>query len=176
MPGYEGPFCEVEINECSSSPCKNGATCVNLIDHFSCHCAEGFKGKFSLLKCLVLQMCLSNSISAMFIRPFYKNYVYTCVYVKVYMIWQSINWISMEILTLYLLTVLLLTLLLLTVQFWTWILMLLAIKNDQVPKHNFNHVRLVSLLGSFRYCGFSHKQDFRNSWWNECFGTGNRKV
>uniref|UniRef100_A0A8B9DHI4 EGF-like domain-containing protein n=1 Tax=Anser cygnoides TaxID=8845 RepID=A0A8B9DHI4_ANSCY len=43
MPGYEGPFCEVEINECSSSPCKNGATCVNLIDHFS-YCLVSFAG------------------------------------------------------------------------------------------------------------------------------------
>lgn len=46
MPGYEGPFCEVEINECSSSPCKNGATCLDLSGHFSCHCTAGFKGKF----------------------------------------------------------------------------------------------------------------------------------
>lgn len=73
MVGYGGPFCEVEINECSSSPCKNGAICMNLIGNFSCHCAEGFKGKFywKALYC--------NSISTMFIRPFYKKYVYICM-------------------------------------------------------------------------------------------------
>ena len=27
LPGYHGNQCEVEINECSSQPCLNGATC-----------------------------------------------------------------------------------------------------------------------------------------------------
>lgn len=42
--GYEGLTCEDEINECSSSPCKNGAQCEDLINNYTCHCLPGWTG------------------------------------------------------------------------------------------------------------------------------------
>ncbi|XP_062981542.1 protein eyes shut homolog [Elgaria multicarinata webbii] len=45
LPGWEGPFCEAESNECDSSPCKNNATCVDLFNDFRCVCAEGWTGQ-----------------------------------------------------------------------------------------------------------------------------------
>ena len=33
----------VEINECDSSPCQNGATCVDRLNSYRCRCASGFK-------------------------------------------------------------------------------------------------------------------------------------
>ena len=33
-----------DINECESSPCKNGAICLNQIGSFDCRCAPGFTG------------------------------------------------------------------------------------------------------------------------------------
>ena len=35
----------VDINECESRPCKNGGTCQNLINDYSCTCAPGYSGK-----------------------------------------------------------------------------------------------------------------------------------
>lgn len=29
-PGFSGPLCDLEMNECSSRPCKNNGTCVDL--------------------------------------------------------------------------------------------------------------------------------------------------
>ena len=33
-----------DINECASNPCKNGATCTNQQNAFSCTCAAGWTG------------------------------------------------------------------------------------------------------------------------------------
>ena len=32
------------VNPCDSSPCKNGGTCENDADSFSCNCTEKFEG------------------------------------------------------------------------------------------------------------------------------------
>jgi len=42
--GYEGPYCESEINECLSDPCQNGGTCIDLFDAYLCECTEFFLG------------------------------------------------------------------------------------------------------------------------------------
>ena len=33
-----------DMNECAPAPCKNGATCVNLVGRYRCDCAPGFIG------------------------------------------------------------------------------------------------------------------------------------
>lgn len=33
-----------DINECESSPCKHGATCIDLVNAYQCNCAPGFSG------------------------------------------------------------------------------------------------------------------------------------
>ncbi len=35
----------LDINECGSNPCLNGATCNNLVNEFNCSCAPGYDGK-----------------------------------------------------------------------------------------------------------------------------------
>ncbi|XP_027699161.1 protein crumbs homolog 1, partial [Vombatus ursinus] len=45
QPGYTGIRCEDDIDECSSSPCKNGATCENFPGNYTCHCPpQDFQG------------------------------------------------------------------------------------------------------------------------------------
>ena len=34
----------VDINECASDPCVNGATCHDLINQFECQCVAGYGG------------------------------------------------------------------------------------------------------------------------------------
>jgi len=31
-----------DINECSSDPCQNGATCIDDVNGFACDCSDGF--------------------------------------------------------------------------------------------------------------------------------------
>ena len=38
--GYTGTFCEIEVNECDSSPCQGVSTCNNLIGRFVCTCQK----------------------------------------------------------------------------------------------------------------------------------------
>ena len=42
--GFEGIRCEREVNECAPEPCKNGATCTDMLAAFACTCAQGWVG------------------------------------------------------------------------------------------------------------------------------------
>ena len=44
--GFEGTFCEVEVDDCQHNKvnCKNGGFCIDLIDDYRCVCATGFTG------------------------------------------------------------------------------------------------------------------------------------
>ena len=38
-------FNALDIDECSSGPCDNGATCEDQINSFSCKCKSGYEGE-----------------------------------------------------------------------------------------------------------------------------------
>ncbi|KAL9970515.1 hypothetical protein ACROYT_G022902 [Oculina patagonica] len=66
-PGYEGDHCEIDINECSSSPCLNDGTCVDDVNTFYCNCTSLYiKG----LRCEIIDVQ-----DAIALYPF--NYAYT---------------------------------------------------------------------------------------------------
>nr|XP_048701153.1 protein eyes shut homolog [Caretta caretta] len=62
MKGFAGPRCEINVNECSSSPCLHGY-CYDIVDGFYCLCNPGYAG----LKCdqdvddCILNACDHNS-------------------------------------------------------------------------------------------------------------------
>ncbi|XP_078685406.1 uncharacterized protein LOC144918448 isoform X12 [Branchiostoma floridae x Branchiostoma belcheri] len=43
--GYEGPFCQSDVNECINNPCQNGGACFNRPGGFTCQCAQGWDGE-----------------------------------------------------------------------------------------------------------------------------------
>lgn len=42
--GYTGRMCNEEINECASNPCRNGASCEDLVNRYKCHCSAEYEG------------------------------------------------------------------------------------------------------------------------------------
>ncbi|KAI0211988.1 hypothetical protein LSAT2_003133 [Lamellibrachia satsuma] len=42
--GYEGDWCEHDVDECASNPCENGGTCEDKHKGFNCTCAALFRG------------------------------------------------------------------------------------------------------------------------------------
>uniref|UniRef100_A0A914V507 Uncharacterized protein n=1 Tax=Plectus sambesii TaxID=2011161 RepID=A0A914V507_9BILA len=45
LPGFEGAFCETNIDDCKDNECVNG-TCVDGIEKYTCACKHGFGGRF----------------------------------------------------------------------------------------------------------------------------------
>nr|XP_040221199.2 protein serrate [Anopheles coluzzii] len=43
-PGWTGPTCEINIDECADAPCRNGGTCIDLIGKFRCECPPQWTG------------------------------------------------------------------------------------------------------------------------------------
>ncbi|XP_053469828.1 protein jagged-2b isoform X1 [Ictalurus furcatus] len=44
-PGYTGTYCHENVNDCVSSPCRNGGTCIDGVNSFQCFCPDGWEGK-----------------------------------------------------------------------------------------------------------------------------------
>ncbi|XP_036244633.1 sushi, nidogen and EGF-like domain-containing protein 1 isoform X3 [Molothrus ater] len=44
LAGFTGKRCHVDVDECLSHPCQNGATCLNDAGRFTCRCPPGFRG------------------------------------------------------------------------------------------------------------------------------------
>jgi hypothetical protein len=43
-PGFTGVGCITDIDECASTPCANGGTCVDFVNAFNCTCPHPFSG------------------------------------------------------------------------------------------------------------------------------------
>uniref|UniRef100_A0A671QZ44 Neurogenic locus notch homolog protein 3-like n=1 Tax=Sinocyclocheilus anshuiensis TaxID=1608454 RepID=A0A671QZ44_9TELE len=42
---FTGTMCQIDIDECASTPCQNGAKCIDRPNGYECRCAEGFEGR-----------------------------------------------------------------------------------------------------------------------------------
>ncbi|XP_055700061.1 protein serrate [Phlebotomus papatasi] len=43
-PGWTGPTCETNIDECEGGPCEHGGTCIDLVGGFRCECPPQWSG------------------------------------------------------------------------------------------------------------------------------------
>jgi hypothetical protein len=43
--GFSGHLCQYDVDECASTPCKNGAKCLDGPNTYTCVCTEGKGGE-----------------------------------------------------------------------------------------------------------------------------------
>uniref|UniRef100_A0A8C8YJ51 Delta-like protein n=1 Tax=Prolemur simus TaxID=1328070 RepID=A0A8C8YJ51_PROSS len=44
--GFTGTYCHENINDCESSPCRNGGTCIDGVNSYKCICSDGWEGAY----------------------------------------------------------------------------------------------------------------------------------
>uniref|UniRef100_A0A8D3E221 DeltaB n=1 Tax=Scophthalmus maximus TaxID=52904 RepID=A0A8D3E221_SCOMX len=44
-PGFTGANCQVNVDDCASSPCQNAGTCQDGVNDYTCSCTLGYTGK-----------------------------------------------------------------------------------------------------------------------------------
>ena len=61
----------LDIEECASDPCQNGATCTDGVNGFSCSCAAGFSGELCelgmILKLVVGIIEMDNNMRVLYL-------------------------------------------------------------------------------------------------------------
>ncbi|XP_055903990.1 protein serrate [Eupeodes corollae] len=57
-PGWTGPTCEINIDECAGGPCEHGGTCIDLVGGFRCECPPEWTGDICQMD---VNECESNS-------------------------------------------------------------------------------------------------------------------
>ncbi len=44
VPGFTGTNCDTNIDDCPGNLCQNGATCIDGINSYTCHCPPTYTG------------------------------------------------------------------------------------------------------------------------------------
>ena len=50
----------IDVDECVTDPCKNGATCVDLVGSYRCDCKAGYTGSNCETSIEKLNLCICN--------------------------------------------------------------------------------------------------------------------
>lgn len=69
--GFTGSRCQTNIDDCVSSPCRNGGICHDSIAGYTCECPPGFTGKFLSLR--PSDKFPNTCIYYLLFRPFVRN-------------------------------------------------------------------------------------------------------
>lgn len=43
--GFEGPTCQINVDDCEDNDCENGATCIDGINNYTCFCPPYYTGQ-----------------------------------------------------------------------------------------------------------------------------------
>ena len=71
-------FVLVDINECGSNPCMNGATCTDAVNSYTCACVAGYTGSH----------CENGGILGLPVLDIIKMFVHLLIQRNIYYIFQ----------------------------------------------------------------------------------------
>jgi len=90
-----------DVNECNSTPCKNGGTCINTVGNYECKCKPGYTGKhcnqgnllnthYTFILSLIPSMgCCAMLCFVLFLLPDFKSR--ELILTLVYFIFWDVN-------------------------------------------------------------------------------------
>lgn len=75
--GYNGVFCEENLDDCANVKCSNNGTCIDGINYFECDCMDGFSGKYCTKN---IDECSSNPCIEGTCEDFINGYKCHCLH------------------------------------------------------------------------------------------------
>ena len=79
-PGFTGPTCQENVNECLNATCHNGGLCIDGINSYECECPWPYTGRYCHVQqsCRTDNVCQNRGVCSERVSRFFGQRVLTC--------------------------------------------------------------------------------------------------
>ena len=85
-----GLYCNENVDNCDPNHCRNGATCIDHVNNFTCHCSEGYTGHLCHIKIAAIFYQFSNFLKIDCSNFMYRWSKFVCMSMPKWFYWRSL--------------------------------------------------------------------------------------